>query len=79
MEGKGSHEDAKNRPKGTREVGQLSATAVQIGQKPCHLCYPECSKSIMDKIKYCFCPVKLLHVSVTTTCLKFGLVGIDKF
>lgn len=73
--------DAKNWKKGTTEVGKLPETTVQINQKPCHFCYPECFQSIVNRIKNFFLfnwfTLKF-YVPVITTCLKLGLVGIGK-
>ena len=73
--------DAKTWEKGTIEVGKLSETIVQIN--PCHLCHPQCFRSIMKRIKNVSFLIYLLlinllnyfYVPVITTCLKLGLIG----
>lgn len=76
--------DAKIWGKGTTEVGKLSKTTVQIN--PCHLCHPQCCKSIMNSMKSVSFLIYLLlinllnylYIPVITTCLKLGLIGIGK-
>lgn len=43
--------DAETWQKGTTKIGKLPEIAVQISQKPGHLCYPECFNPIVNRIK----------------------------